>query len=178
MVEYRQEVDKLIAAYGRYKQLVQDEAALSSTLAKQKILGTVDETLSEQRAALQRELQDVSDSMTFSHPFVWILYKFEAYKDEAQPIRTLRDFRVHCSKEGDICTKRFAFVNEQLARAGRHTLRDVESYEDALPLSALIEDQALTELARDTEFMKLWKTHEYTTIDGRVAKWEGHVVGA
>lgn len=178
MIEYRQEVDGLIAAYEKYKQLVEDEAVLSSTLAKQKILGVADEKLSERRAAIQRKLRDLSDSMTFSHPFVWILYKFKAYKNEAQPIRTMRDFRIHCSKEGDICTKRFAFVNERLDRAGRRTLRDGKYYDDAMLLDALIEDDSLLELVSDSEFMELWKTHEFNFDNGRVAKWESYATTA
>lgn len=178
MTEYMQEVDELITAYKKYKQLVQDEAVLSSTLAKQKILGVVNEKLSKKRAAIQQKLRDLSDSMTFSHPFVWILYKFEAYKDEAQPIRTMRDFRIHCSKEGDICTKRYAFVNESLERAGRRTLRDGRYYDDAMLLDALIEDDSLLELVSDSKFMQLWKTHEFNDDNGRVAKWESYATTA
>lgn len=178
MTDYRQEVDGLITAYKKYKQLVQDEAVLSSSLAKQKILGVVDEKLSEKRSVIQQKLRDLSDSMTFSHPFVWILYKFEAYKDEAQPIRTMRDFRIHCSKEGDICTKRFAFVNERLERAGRRTLRDSEYYGDAMLLDALIEDNSLLELVSDSEFVRLWGTHEFNIDNGRVAKWESYATTA
>lgn len=178
MIEYRQEVDGLIAAYEKYKQLLQDEAVLSSTLAKQKILGVVDETLSERRNVVQQKMRDLSDSMTFSHPFVWILYKFEAYKDEAQPIRTMRDFRIHCSKGGDICTKRFAFVNERLDRAGRRTLRDDKFYDDAMLLDALVEDDSLLKLVNDSGFMQLWKAHEFNVDNGRVAKWESYATTA
>jgi len=160
--------------YAKYKQLLQIEAGFAMKRAKQKINGVVDVELAGNHEQARRELQSLSDSMTFSNPFVWIMYKFEAYKDEAQPIRTMRDFRIHCSKEGDICTKRFAFVNEQLDLGGQRSLVDADYYDDNVLLDTLLEERSLQELVRDPEFMDLWQMHEYNTVDKRIAKWEGY----
>ena len=178
MVEYQEQVDSLLATYAEYKQLLEIEAKLSMKRAKQKISGLIDSDLAAKHEQAKRDLQTLSDSMTFSNPFVWIMYKFEAYKDEAQPIRTMRDFRIHCSKEGDICTKRFTFVNEQLALGGQRTLTDADYYDDNSLLDTLLEERSLQELVHDPEFMKFWRVYEYNTVDGRTAKWEGYSVTA
>jgi hypothetical protein len=140
MAEYRKEVDDLLKLYAKYKELLFIEADLSTKRAKQKIIGVVDAELVNDHETAKKNLQRLSDSMTFSNPFVWILYKFEAYKNEAQSIRTIRDFRIHCSKVGDICTKRFLFVNEQLTQKDQPTLMD-DLYDGSLLLNALLKDK-------------------------------------
>jgi hypothetical protein len=175
VVEYRKEVDGLLAAYANYKQLLTIESELSMKRAKRKIIGSIDEELVRMHEQTKQQLQSLSDSMTFSNPFVWIMYKFEAYKNEAQPIRTMRDFRIHCSKVGDICTKRFTFVNEQLVAKGERSLVDSNYYEDATLIDTLLEDRSINELMNDPVFMDLWNKYEFNTADGRVAKWESYV---
>jgi hypothetical protein len=178
MIEYRREVDDLLTAYGEYKQLLQVEADLSMKVAKQKISGSIDAELNSKHTQIKQALQDLSDSMRFSNPFVWIMYKYEAYQNEAQPIRTLRDFRLHCSKDGYICTKRFMFLNEQLALKGHRSLMLIDYYHDDMLLNELLEENSLQELMQDPGFITLWQHHEYTTVDGRVAKWEGYSAAA
>ncbi|MFZ1250220.1 MAG: hypothetical protein WAR37_02115 [Candidatus Microsaccharimonas sp.] len=173
MVEYREEVDRLLRAYSEYKVLLKVEAGLSMERAKQKIIGDVDERLAADYENVKQKQQSLSDSMTFSNPFVWIMYKFEAYKDEAQPIRTIRDFRIHCSKDGYICTKRFRFINEQLAQRGQKTLLDSYYANDDL-LNTLIKENSLQELVNDSTFIGLWQKHEFNTVNTRVAKWESY----
>jgi hypothetical protein len=177
MAEYRKEVDDLLKLYAKYKELLFIEADLSTKRAKQKIIGVVDAELVNDHETAKKNLQRLSDSMTFSNPFVWILYKFEAYKNEAQSIRTIRDFRIHCSKVGDICTKRFLFVNEQLTQKDHPTLMD-DLYDGSLLLNALLKDKSLQALVNDPTFMALWKTHEYNTVDTRVTKWESYSITA
>ncbi len=174
MVEYREEVDSLIQAYGEYKRLLQDEADISMKLAKQKIVGTVEPRLLGLHKKTKQALQAVSNSMTFSNPFVWIMYKFEAYKDEAQPIRTMRDFRVHCSKNGDICAKRFAFINEQLVSRKLVPLTDTSYYKDDISLDTLLEEQGIQEIAENPAFMALWGSYEYHEIANQPAKWQNY----
>lgn len=177
MVEYRKEVDDLLKAYAEYKELLKTEADLSMKRAKQKIIGVADAELTNDHETAKKNIQSLSDSMTFSNPFVWIMYKFEAYKNEAQPIRTMRDFRIHCSKAGDICTKRFSFVNEQLTQKGKPTLAD-DHYDDSFLLDTLLQDESMQALVNDPMFMSLWKKHEYNTVNTRVAKWESYLITA
>jgi hypothetical protein len=177
MVEYRKEVDDLLKAYAEYKELLKTEADLSMKRAKQKIVGVVDAELANDHETAKKNLQSLSDSMTFSNPFVWIMYKFEAYKNEAQSIRTMRDFRIHCSKVGEICTKRFSFVNEQLTQKGQPTLMD-DRYDNSFLLDTLLKEESMQALVNDPMFMALWKKHEYNTDQTRVAKWEDYSVAA
>lgn len=174
MIEYRKEVDELLKSYAEYKKLLNIESTLSLKLARQKINGTVDTKLVDEHSSVKTNLQNLSDSMTFSNPFVWITYKFEAYKDEAQPIRTMRDFRIHCSKEAYICTKRFTFINEQLAVRGQQPLLNTAYYSDETSLDKLIDNTPLQNLIDDPAFSELWQTHEYTTMNNQVAKWENY----
>jgi len=174
MTEWREEVDDLLRAYAEYGQLLKIEAGLSMKRAKQKIVGIVDVDLISKHESVKRSLQSVSDSMTFSTPFAWIMYKFEAYKNEAQPIRTMRDFRVHCSKDGDICSKRFAFVNEQLTKGGQRSLLDTSYFEDSILLDALLKDRSIQGLINNSVFMSLWRMYEYNIANDRVAKWENY----
>jgi hypothetical protein len=177
MVEYRKEVDDLLKAYSEYKELLKTEADLSMKRAKQKIVGVVDTELANDHEKARKNLQSLSNSMTFSNPFVWIMYKFEGYKNEAQSIRTMRDFRIHCSKVGDICTKRFSFVNEQLIQKGQPTLMD-DHYDDNSLLDTLLQEESIQALVNDPMFMALWKKHEYNTDKTRVAKWESYSITA
>lgn len=166
------EVARLLEAYGRYKGLLEQQQTVSSKLAKQKLRGDVS---SKDKASFERltdELQRLSDSMTFASPTVWMRYKYEAYQNEAQPIRTMHDFRMHCSKPGYICTKRFMFVNEQLARRQLPLLTDAKAYGDGMSLGKLLADDVFAMLERDEGFMDKWAEYEYHTVNGRVAKWE------
>lgn len=168
------EVTKLLEAYGRYKALLTQQQKVSSKLAKQKLKGDVSPANQASFDQLTNELQQVSDSMTFASPTVWVRYKYEAYRDEAQPIRTMHDFRMHCSKPGYICTKRFLFVNEQLASRHLPLLTDAKAYKDETSLSELLSGDVFAELEHDEDFMDMWATYEYHKDDGRVAKWENY----
>ena len=158
--------------YKEYKVLLAKEALLSSQLAKQKLLGSGSEDVSHARAKILSDIQTVSDRMTFANPIVWMMYKFEAYKNENQPIKTLHDFRVHCSKPGHICTKRFTFVNAQLESKGKNTLLDRTYFPDELSLDSLFENGELLEVFESDTFLKLWNQYEFNKDGKRVAKWE------
>ena len=177
MDEYMEEVDDLLKAYLKYKELLKIEADLSMKRAQQKIMGVLDTELTNDHETAKKNLQLLSDSMTFSNPFVWIMYKFEAYKNEAQSIRTMRDFRIHCGKVEDICTKRFSFVNEQLTQKGQPTLMD-DRYDDSFLIDMLLREESIKALVNDPMFMTLWKKHEYNTVNILAAKWESYSITA
>jgi hypothetical protein len=166
----RAAVDTLLAAYATYKKYSHAEARAARTLAKARLLGMPTNELEAQHKHLTKKLQKISDAMTFADPLVWALYKYEAYADEPQSLRTLQDFRVHCSKPGYICTKRFTFVNTALRSQKLPTLQDTDIYPDAAQLSDIFE--VLHTLSQDVSFMQAWRAHEYYTRGDRVAKWE------
>lgn len=168
------EVTKLLEAYGRYKALLTQQQEISSKLARQKLKGDVSPADQASFDQLTNELQQVSDSMTFASPTAWMRYKYEAYRDEAQPIRTMHDFRMHCSKPGYICTKRFLFVNEQLASRHLPLLTDRKTYSDGISLSELLTKDIFAALEQNEDFMDEWATYEYNKEKDRVAKWENY----
>ena len=111
--------------------------------------------------------------MTFDTPLVWVMYKFEAYQDEAQPIKTMHDFRLHCSKPGYICTKRFTFLNTHLCNNGQCPLTDDERYPDKMLLSEIF--PLLADIEQDEVFLSAWRAHEYYQEDGIVKKWQDYM---
>lgn len=166
------EVETLLQQYNLYKEVGNQLSGLSRQLAIAKAAGLADNTLQGEYDRLSEELQGISDAMTYASPLVWIQYKNEAYKDEAQPIRTMHDFRLHCSKPGYICTKRFTFLDEYLRSLKKDSLHDKAVYPDALLLSQLLTSRDLQALVTDDSFMKQWNRYEFYTEGGRVAKWE------
>lgn len=165
-------VKKLLSQYAEYVNKNEQLAIVERKLALAVIAGKNQEALSNERDNLRQELRQISDDMTFDSPYIWIQYKYEAYKNEAQPILTMQDLRVHCSAIGYICTKRFQFLNNQLVKRGKHPLSDQASYPDNVSLEALLSNDNLVSLSRDKEFMDQWRAYEYYEENGRVAKWE------
>lgn len=165
------EVNKLLEMYQTYKSLLDVQSRLSSRLARSKLSGQVDSRLAESYELLSIKLQNLSDAMTFANPVIWIMYKYEAYKNEAQAIRTMHDLRVHCSKEGYICTKRFTYLNEQLVLREMASLNDSTVYPDDMTLDVLVQQESLLALTSDPTFMRQWTAYEYNQTNGKVAKW-------
>ncbi|HMR73393.1 MAG TPA: hypothetical protein PKD68_05320 [Candidatus Saccharibacteria bacterium] len=163
-------LEVLLAMYQRYKLVNEQVQRAGRELAQVKLHRSVTTELAASYNLLRDELQTLSDDMTFSCPTVWMRYKFEAYAGEAQPIRTMHDFRLHCSKPGYICTKRFHFVNAALLARGAATLDDPSKFPDDILLVDACE--AIRILEADPECMAAWQQHEYYRDNGRVAKWE------
>lgn len=173
----RQEVDTLLKMYDHYKELTETQAATSLKFAKAKITGNVSSELSEEYELIKNNIQQLSDDMTFANPIIWMMYKFEAYAHEAQPIRTMSDFRVHCSKEGYICTKRFTFLNEQLEKQGVKTLQDANAYPDSQLLSEVTTLPEIVKTSTTTDFKELWDRYEFYQENGKAAKWMNYSPG-
>ena len=106
----RAAVDRLLDMYDEYKTLAAKITAAERRLALAKLKNSGVEQIRIELDNLLHSQQQLSDDMTFDTPLIWVMYKFEAYQDEAQPIRTMHDFRLHCSKPDYICTKRFIFL--------------------------------------------------------------------
>lgn len=169
MTEARQAVDKLLDQYEQYKLLSDEIAKVDRKLALAKLKKHPTNQLVSSRELLESRRQNLSDEMTFDTPLIWALYKFEAYQDEPQPILNMHDFRLHCSKPGYICTKRFNFLNLWLESTGADLLSDDLVYRDDLSLSHIF--GLLEELGNDQKLIADWRKHEYFKQDGRVKKW-------
>lgn len=168
----RQAVDDLLAMYEQYKQAHRTEAELVTKLAKAKVLQADTAELAHDYLAAKQTVQTISDAMTFANPIIWMLYKYEAYANEPQPIRTVQDFRIHCSKPDYICTKRYTFLNDALIKNGSAPLDDRGVYPDSMLLEDIARSESITALVDDSAFQKQWDTYEYHQQEGAVKKWE------
>lgn len=168
------QVERLLGQYDEYKKVHAATARVASSLARAKIKQLPVQDLVKEYEELQVSLQQISDDMTFDSPLIWIQYKYEAYKEEAQPILTMQDLRAHCSKAGYICTKRFTFLNDELRSAGLSTLDDALLYPDTLSLEVALASESLRSITADEDFMHSWRTYEYCRDGDRVAKWENY----
>ena len=167
-----QHVAQLLDQYETYKKLSTQLSELSLKVAQAKLRKENNEILIAHYEAHRTALQELSDDMTFINPAVWMRYKYEAYKNEAQPIETLHDFRLHCSKVGYICTKRFEFLNAELEKRGLASLANKSVFPDSDTLLVAINHASIQSLTTDKAFMKQWSEYEFYMADGRVAKWE------
>ena len=168
----RAAVDRLLDMYDEYKTLTAKITAAERRLALAKLKNSGVEQIRIELDDLRHSQQQLSDDMTFDTPLIWVMYKFEAYQDEAQPIRTMHDFRLHCSKPGYICTKRFIFLNAHLCSNGQRPLADSEQYPDEMLLSEIF--PLLSEIERDKNFLSSWRAHEYCQEDGAAKKWQDY----
>lgn len=169
------EVVRLLQQYQQYKTTNALLSQVSTDLAKAKIAGTDTTSLRHEYTTNKQTLQDISDAMTFVSPHIWIQYKYEAYKDEPQPILNLHDLRLHCSKPGYICTKRYTFVNQWLVNTGQQPLSDTQAYPGDVSLRDLLQTGKLQALTKHTQFIQHWREYEYYMVGDRVAKWENYV---
>lgn len=168
----RATVDRLLDMYDEYKTLAAKITAAERCLAMAKLKNSGVKQIRTELDGLRHNQQQLSDDMTFDTPLVWVMYKFEAYQDEAQPIRTMHDFRLHCSKPGYICTKRFIFLNAHLCSNGQCSLTDSEQYPDEMLLSEIF--SLLGEIGQDEVFLSSWRAHEYYQEDGAIRKWQNY----
>ena len=168
----RAAVDKLLRMYDDYKTLAAKITAAERRLALAKLKNSSGEQIRIELDDLRHSQQQLSDGMTFDTPLVWVMYKFEAYQDETQPIRTMHDFRLHCSKPGYICTKRFIFLNAHLCSNGQRPLTDSKKYPDEMLLSEIF--PLLGEIEQDEVFLSNWRAHEYYQEDDVIKKWQDY----
>lgn len=170
----KQSVQKLLVLYEQYKKVSIEENQLSRQLSKAKLLHNTNPKLVMDYKLAKEKLQSISDSMTFENPIVWMMYKFEAYKNEAQPIQTMQNFRIHCSKDGYVCTKRFTFLNDELKGHDLTVLTDHEAYQDTDSLARAFESPDISRLLANELFMATWNKHEFYQENRQPRKWENY----
>ncbi len=163
-------VDELLVMYAQYEQLLESQHAVEKQLARAQLRGEETSIVRMSLDTLTRALQELSDSMTFDTPRIWVEYKYRAYADSPQLIATMHDFRLHCSKPGYICTARYAFLDAELGRLGEPSLSDKAAYPDDRDVMEVL-DSGVFDVLDDT-FLRAWRRHEYFRDDtGAVAKW-------
>lgn len=123
-------------------------------------------------ALATRDLQRLSDEMSFANPYIWVMYKYRAYRSTSTEIATLDDLRRHCSPSGYICTIRYAFLRAYLRDHHGVDLDDRVAFPDAMTLPDFAQSTAMTALLNDLEFLEQWKEREYRITDDRINKWD------
>ena len=123
----------------------------------------------------KRELQRISDEMTFADPVIWVMYKYRAYAGTSKAIVDMEDLRAHCRPDGYICTKRYSFLRDYLRENESLDLEDKSSYSDDLDLAQFCHRPEILALHKDESFLSRWQSYEYYQCDQRVAKWENYL---
>ena len=78
-------VDELLVMYAQYEQLLESQRAVEKQLARAQLRGEETSGVRMSLDTLTRGLQELSDSMTFDTPRIWVEYKYRAYADSSQP---------------------------------------------------------------------------------------------
>lgn len=156
-------VERLIRQYHEYVAL-QDEV---DALKQEKII-SAGEGIDAKIELLKKLQEQTGNEMTFATPLVWILYKARAYTGTPQAIDTVEDFRAHCSPEGYICTRRYAYMAQYLQGKGS----DISEVASNMPLEEFAALPEIIGLEADMAFMKEWQAQEYYHKDGEIAKWQ------
>lgn len=166
-------VDELLNLYNTYKATLAKLNTAEASLARTRLSGNkIDEEQSTLNS-LTHALQELSDKMTFDTPRIWIEYKYRAYQNETQPITSLHDLRMHCSKAGDICASRFIFFNNELGKIGEKPLTDRLAYPDIMDIADLLATDLTEKIDKAT--LQAWRYHEYYKDEqGNAAKWQSY----
>lgn len=168
-----QTTDQLLAMYNQYRELSAEIEKLERAQAKLLLTGQ-DATATEHSLySVTQTRIELSDAMTFDTPRIWIEYKYRAYQNESQPIATMHDLRLHCSKPDYICTKRYSFLNSELLGQNRPPLSDRHTYPDAMSINVLLSSDLLDTL-RESSYEQ-WRTHEYYRQGRAAAKWQDYI---
>ena len=73
----RAAVDRLLDMYDEYKTLAAKITAAERRLALTKLKNNDIEQVQTELDILRRDQQQLSDTMTFDTPLIWVMYKFE-----------------------------------------------------------------------------------------------------
>lgn len=168
-MQVAERVTKLLQQYKEYMQKYAQKTALIEEYQKNQ-----NPELAEQITQLTVALDHLGDDMKFDNPLVWIGYKNQAYKGTEKQVETLADFIKHCENKGDICHKRFSFLNQQLKKQYGYDLMDSNLNSDQLLPDLLQAKPEIKKLSQDESFMKAWLEHEYFMLNGKVAKWQDY----
>ncbi len=106
-------------------------------------------------------LEHVGDIMRFDTPLVWLAYKFFAYQNSKDEIKTIGDLHAHCSDPDDICAKRFQFVKAI-----------IDSAADNESISYLWENVETVMALRAKELVDAWRGFEFYEMNGHICKWQ------
>jgi hypothetical protein len=149
----RSETDNLLAMYAQYMELTRQienkDGLFSRTPGK---IGASD---------LMLERKQLGEAMKFQNPLIWMMYKYEAYKNTSKPVLTTKMLREHCENKTDICFKRYDYINTALRQKNQgEDLNSDEFLAADTDLAAVINDQRFVNLALDPVFMAGWVKNE------------------
>lgn len=174
--EYEEKINTLVSQYNEYMAMYNQKNDLELELSNKDLDEESKNNLYLKIEDLSRKLDKLGDDMKFDNPIIWIMYKFEAYKNETWKIETVKDLIKHCFKRPDyICWKRIDFLAKYLKEKFNLDIFDENSIDqNENILNFLKENNYIQILSQDEDFMKNWLKFEYFTKWDIVAKWENY----
>jgi len=121
---------------------------------------------------LKKEIQSISESMKFDTPLIWLMYKYQAYKNTDSNISTLGDLRAHFNSPGDICYKRFHFLANYLL--SELDINDKSVYNNNMSIVTFFNIVLIQKFSENKVAQKKWNEYEYFETNGEVSKWENY----
>lgn len=172
LIEYTNaEVASLLASYQEYKALSEQiesgvlEKPQFSLFGKPGVMQNLNPI-----AEARKRLEKIGDSMKFQNPLIWLLYKFEAYKNEpGKEIKTITELVVHCEVDG-ICHRRIDAINTYLSRSHGCNLTTSAFLDQSLSLRDLAQDSRYLAMCLDLSFQRKWSKHE----NDPAGKWRNY----
>lgn len=174
MAYSRSQVDTLLAQYKEYKEL---DSAIKSGVAvttrKFSLMGNLGAMQNlDPLADAKKRLADIGDAMKFQNPLIWLMYKYEAYRNEpGKALSTVADLVAHCQVDG-ICHKRFDAINTYLRRTIGKDITD-EKLQN-VSLGDLAHNPDYIQMCLHLPFQKKWSKHE----NDPAGKWCTYVLGS
>jgi hypothetical protein len=124
----------------------------------------------------EKEKQKISDSMTFSNPIVWMMYKYHAYQGTNHQISTYGDLKKHSLEHDGICSKRFNFLKNYLYESYEFDILDERVFSNDLYLKEFFQDKTIQQLLQNKDFIKQWRHYEFYIENKKVAKWGNYKI--
>ena len=177
LLEYtRKEVDDLLTAYKKYKDiaaLIADEG-IPTNAPKFTLQGQPGKMQNlDPKKNLRKQLEEIGASMKFQNPLIWLGYKRLAYRDEpTNALLTLSDLVKHCQVDG-ICHRRFDAINLYMRRNhGGIDMRSQAFMHPSTTLETVEQDPRFLNMCLDPAFTKMWSEHE----NCKAGKWRKYVL--
>jgi len=161
------ETHRLLGLYDSYRKL---EAQI---LSMQK---SRSDTSIRKAKRMRKRLQNISNSIRFQSPIVWMMFKDKRGLLANQPSEKIADFggfRKHSAHEASSCGLRLDFLNRYTKKEGLDLL-DKETFPDQMPVESVYSNNKIIEIATMPDLLRDWKKHEFYEEAGRPCKWKNY----
>lgn len=148
---FKKEVKEKLVEFEKYK-------ALERLIVKKRIKG-------DDVKSLEDDLKSMGDAFAFSHPLVWLLFKYERSKNKSMK---WGEFIIHCDEHEKTCGKRLSFLDKYLKSRKIY----VSKLSGRKSFKGVIDE--LSFLSSDDDLLKIWQRFEFFKMNGKPAKWQNY----